>query len=109
MHQNDLNRAVARATGESVSTVKRLGFLLAEPANDLEADSSQLGPHVIDWDALDPGPIRRIQDMPAGGDRLVADAPGGMDHILVNGVPIRENGSPVADALEELPGEILRS
>ena len=31
MKQADLDRAVARATGETVSTIKRLGFLLAEP------------------------------------------------------------------------------
>ena len=31
MTQAELNRAVARATGESVAMVKRIGFLLAEP------------------------------------------------------------------------------
>ena len=64
---------------------------------------------VLDWESLSPGPIRRVRDMPAGGDRLVADAPGGIDYVLVNGVPIREEGAPVAERLETLPGEILRS
>ena len=64
---------------------------------------------VLDWEALDPGPVRRVRDMPAGGDRLVADAPAGIDWVLVNGVPIREEGRPVAGRLDRLPGEILRS
>jgi hypothetical protein len=51
MTQSDLNRAVSRSTGESVSTIKRLGFLLADPLEvfELEAD----GPYVIDWDQYD--------------------------------------------------------
>ena len=53
MKQADLDRAVARATGESVSTIKRLGFLLADPADQLDPDSDELGPHVIDWDELE--------------------------------------------------------
>ncbi len=52
MKQSDLNRAVARATGESVSTIKRLGFLLADPSEPLQADADQLGPWIIDWDEL---------------------------------------------------------
>ncbi len=31
MRQTDLNRAVAHVTGESIATIQRLGFLLAEP------------------------------------------------------------------------------
>ena len=51
MLQSDLYRSVSRATGESVSTIRRIGFLIADPTqpiDDPEADS--LGPHVIDWD-----------------------------------------------------------
>jgi hypothetical protein len=54
MTQSDLNRAVARATGESVSFVKYQGFLLDDPTDD--ADDSDYGdtePQVIDWDQLD--------------------------------------------------------
>ena len=50
MKQADLDRAVARATGETVSTIKRLGFLLAEPVNSLDPDAEENGPYVIDWD-----------------------------------------------------------
>ena len=53
MKQSELNRAVARATGETVSTIKRLGFLLADPSECLEPDSDKCGPHVIDWDELE--------------------------------------------------------
>jgi hypothetical protein len=53
MKQADLDRAVARATGETVSTIKRLGFLLAEPGDCLDPDSDELGPYVIDWDELE--------------------------------------------------------
>ncbi|REJ88276.1 MAG: hypothetical protein DWQ35_20060 [Planctomycetota bacterium] len=53
MRQAELNRAVARATGETVSTIKRLGFLLADPVESCDPDSEEYGPHVIDWDELD--------------------------------------------------------
>ena len=53
MKQTDLNRAVALATGETIATVKRLGFLLAEPYETVDPDSETSGPLVIDWDELD--------------------------------------------------------
>jgi hypothetical protein len=54
MKQNDLNRSLSRATGESVRTIRRLGFSLFDPgANDTDADSIDLPPQVIDWDELD--------------------------------------------------------
>jgi hypothetical protein len=47
--QRQLNRAVARATGESMATICRMGFsALAD--KPLEADCDPL---VGDWDALD--------------------------------------------------------
>jgi N-acyl-D-aspartate/D-glutamate deacylase len=64
---------------------------------------------VLDWERLAPGPLRRRRDMPAGGERLVGDAPRGIDAVLVNGTPIRSEGKPALDALERLPGAILRS
>ena len=53
MRQADLDRAVARATGETVSTIKRLGFLLADPTDRLDPDANEQGPFVIDWDELE--------------------------------------------------------
>ena len=46
MHQSDLNRAVADATGETVTTIKRLGFLLADPDLELDPHDEDLGPRL---------------------------------------------------------------
>jgi N-acyl-D-amino-acid deacylase len=64
---------------------------------------------VLDYELLDPGPVRRVRDMPADGERLVADAPVGIDAVIVNGVPIRRDGASVALAAEHRPGRILGS
>lgn len=54
MTQNELNRAIAEATGETVSTIKRLGFLLDAPIFDPDnAEPVDQGPHVIDWEEFD--------------------------------------------------------
>jgi len=47
MNQNDLNRAVARATGETVSTIAAMGFM---PLADLSIEPEPL---VVDWDQRD--------------------------------------------------------
>ncbi|MGA3146289.1 MAG: amidohydrolase family protein [Acidimicrobiales bacterium] len=64
---------------------------------------------VFDPDTVDPGPIRRVRDFPAGGERLTANAPVGMTHTLVNGVPIRVDGRSEPEALLRRPGRVLRS
>jgi hypothetical protein len=47
MTQAQLNRAVARATGESLSTINAIGFVpLAD--NTVEHE-----PQIVDWDELD--------------------------------------------------------
>ena len=48
MRQADLNRAVSRATGETVSTIQRLGFALADSPHE------QPDRPVIDWDVTKP-------------------------------------------------------
>lgn len=54
MLQADINRSVSRVTGETVSTIKRLGFLIADPSQAIDdPDSEKLGPHVIDWDEFE--------------------------------------------------------
>ncbi len=63
---------------------------------------------VFDPDTVAPGPLRRVVDFPADGERLTADAPVGMTHTLVNGVPTRVDGQPVPDGLEQRPGRVLR-
>ena len=55
MNQNDLNRAVAAATGETIATVKRLGFMIAEPTQPIEDPTDPVhGGRVLDWDDLRP-------------------------------------------------------
>jgi len=44
---------------------------------------------VFDPDGVGPGPTRRVRDFPADAERLTAEEPTGMRHILVNGTPIR--------------------
>jgi hypothetical protein len=51
MSRRELLRAVARSTGESVATIKRIGFLLADPHLPIaDPEDERFGPHVIDWD-----------------------------------------------------------
>lgn len=61
---------------------------------------------VFDPDKIGPGPIRRVTDFPTGSERLTADAPTGVRHVLVNGVPIRADG--VQD-LSARPGQLASS
>ena len=56
-----------------------------------------------------PGPLRRIRDFPADGERLVADQPVGVRHVMVNGTVIRSDGAEAPGALEQRPGKLLRS
>jgi hypothetical protein len=51
MTRSRLERAVARATGESLSTIKRLGFSVVEPQPD-GFDDQPVAPNVVDWDDL---------------------------------------------------------
>ncbi len=53
MKDADLNRAVAHATGESVSTIKHLGFQLDETVIDREPNSEDLAPYLLDWDTIE--------------------------------------------------------
>jgi N-acyl-D-amino-acid deacylase len=64
---------------------------------------------VFDLDDLDAGPLRRVADFPAGTDRLTADAPRGLRHVLVNGVPIRVDGDDVRTKVDGFPGALLSS
>jgi N-acyl-D-amino-acid deacylase len=89
--------------------------LTGEIAEHLELDRGVLAVGapadvvVIDYECLSPGPIRRVNDFPAGGERLVADQPTGIDHVLVNGVPIRRHGASLSGEIGAKPGSILRS
>ena len=51
MTQLDLNRAVAKATGESVAVVDHLGFQLADPS-EVRFDPEPRRPLMLDWDNM---------------------------------------------------------
>ncbi len=53
---------------------------------------------------MDPGPLRRVRDFPADAERLTAQDPTGVRHVLVNGTPIRIDERSLLDSLEKRPG-----
>jgi hypothetical protein len=64
MTQSELNREITQAIAETASTIKRLGFLLDGVASHFhDADSIELGPHIIDRDAC---PVVRSQSLDGG-------------------------------------------
>jgi N-acyl-D-aspartate/D-glutamate deacylase len=97
-----LEHAIHKLTGEpaGVFGLHNRGTLEVGKAADVV---------VFDFARVAPGPLRRVRDFPADGERLVADKPVGMRHVLVNGTVIRADEEPVPDALEQRPGRLLRS
>ena len=81
-----LERAIHKLTGEPAAV-----YGLADRGLVQEGKAADLV--VFDPDTVAPGPLRRVHDFPADGERLTADAPEGMRHTLVNGVVIREDGA----------------
>jgi N-acyl-D-aspartate/D-glutamate deacylase len=49
---------------------------------------------VFDPKTVGSGPLRTVYDLPGGNERLLADQPTGVCHILVNGVPTRLDERP---------------
>jgi N-acyl-D-amino-acid deacylase len=96
-----IERAIHKLTGEpaGVYGLDDRGTVEVGKAADLA---------VFDPDTVAPGPLRRIRDFPADGERLTADQPVGMTHTLVNGTPIRIDGEMVPEGLASRPGLVLR-
>ena len=63
---------------------------------------------VFDPKTIDPGPVRRVRDFPANAERLTADEPVGIRHVLVNGRAIQVDGVQDTDVLAEHPGQLVR-
>jgi N-acyl-D-amino-acid deacylase len=63
---------------------------------------------VFDPTTVAPGPLRRVRDFPAGAERLTADQPEGMRHLLVNGTPVIIDGLLDDGAVAARPGELVR-
>jgi N-acyl-D-aspartate/D-glutamate deacylase len=95
-----LERAIHKLTGEpaAVYGLTDRGELAVGKAADI---------CVFDPATVAPGPLRRLRDFPADGERLTADAPVGVTHVLVNGVPVRRDGEPVAEGLAARPGMLV--
>lgn len=53
MTQTCLDRCVARATGETLDTIRRRGFSLADPDTVSFDPEPCPSPQVVDWDELD--------------------------------------------------------
>lgn len=59
MKQNDLNRAVSRMTGETISTIKRIGFLLETSSVSRAVNTEEdWESRCIDWDDLEEKTLR---------------------------------------------------
>jgi N-acyl-D-aspartate/D-glutamate deacylase len=97
-----LERAIHKLTGEpaSVYGLHDRGTIEVGKRADL---------CVFDPTAVAPGPLRRVRDFPANGERLTADQPAGVTHVMVNGVVIRRNGAPERAGLDARPGHVLRN
>lgn len=97
-----LERAVHKLTGEpaGVYGLEDRGEIAAGRIADV---------CVFDPDTVAPGPLHRVYDFPANGERLTADEPQGVTHVVVNGTPIRVDGRPVEEGLSARPGQLLRS
>jgi N-acyl-D-aspartate/D-glutamate deacylase len=62
---------------------------------------------VFDPAAVGAGALRRDHDLPAGADRLIADAHG-IDAVIGNGTLVRAHGEDRVAADGPLPGRLLR-
>jgi hypothetical protein len=69
MNQRSLDRAVAEATGESVDTIRHLGFWLVEAASsDLSPSDPDWNISVIDWDGLEAQRLAWATDLGCASD-----------------------------------------
>jgi N-acyl-D-aspartate/D-glutamate deacylase len=90
-----LERAIRKLAGEPADMFgfEGRGYLRPGYAADVT---------VFDPATVDPGPQRRLRDLPADGERLTNEEPTGMRHVMVNGTLIRTDERQVD--LEQLPG-----
>jgi len=81
-----LEQAVRKLTGEPADMFgfDRRGYLREGTWADV---------CVFDPATVGPGPLRRVRDFPADGERLTAEEPTGVRHVLVNGTAIRRDGT----------------
>ena len=54
MTQSELNRAVAKATGDNLRVISRLGFTLADPISvQHDPEPCDVENRCLDWDVVD--------------------------------------------------------
>jgi len=92
-----LEQAVWRLTGQpaQIFGITDRGLIKEGLAADLVA---------FDPDTVGVTAQERVWDLPAGADRLLVRSTG-VEHVWVNGTPIRDSGADIADAR---PGKLLR-
>ena len=97
-----LERAIQKLTSELADFfgIEGRGRIAVGAAADLV---------VFDLETLDPGPLRRVRDLPGDEERLIADQPKGIDWVFVNGVAITEQGRSLVGEMKARPGRILRA
>lgn len=59
--QRSFQRAIARITGDSLATIRRLGFQAVDPHSAIDdGDDFSAGPSVFDWDGLTSVPLAEL-------------------------------------------------
>jgi N-acyl-D-amino-acid deacylase len=96
----ELEQAVSLLTSRSADVfgIRDRGRLEVGLAADLA---------VFDPDTVGCSKLRRVNDLPGGGDRLIADAVG-MRAVVVNGETVRFDDADAIDPEGEMPGRVLR-
>jgi len=98
----------------AIEMERAIWMLTARPAEVFGiTDRGRLSPGlagdvtIFDPDKVGASKLRRVYDLPAGQDRLVADA-AGIEAVIVNGRTIRRRGEDQIAAEGPLPGRLLR-
>ena len=100
---------------EAIALPEAVRMLTSRPAEVFGiSDRGRLAPGlaadvvVFDPATVGAGALRRVYDLPAGADRLVADA-SGIEAVIVNGTPVRLGGRDAVAPDGALPGALLRN
>jgi N-acyl-D-aspartate/D-glutamate deacylase len=63
---------------------------------------------IFEPDTVGPGPLRRLRDFPADGERLTADQPTGVRAVYVGGRAVVEANAITEAARADPPGQVVR-
>jgi N-acyl-D-aspartate/D-glutamate deacylase len=100
---------------QAIALPEAIRMLTSRPAEvfgitDRGRLASGLAADVVVFDPATVGAskLRRVHDLPAGADRLIADA-SGIEAVIVNGTIVRRGGRDAVAADGALPGALLRN